>query len=672
MSNEMKDWFEENKKEQQGRPLMKSVIDVLNKHTKLYDEGHPEISDREWDKLYFFLLELEKKFGALPDSPTQIISYEVVNELVKVKHNHFMSSLAKTKDWNEFLRYFIDKNPNKDVIGMLKLDGLTCSLHYLNGKLVGAETRGNGEIGEDILHNAKVLPSIPNRINYYDELIIDGEIICDIETFNQDFADRFSNPRNFAAGSIRLLDSNECYNRHLTFVVWNVVKGFDDTNSFMDKLVSIEKLGFTVTPWTSSFDWDAKEFLINKAKKLGYPIDGLVGRFDDIEFGESLGATGHHTRAAYAFKFYDEEYETTLKNIEWTMGRTGILTPVAVFEPVDDGVSIIERASLHNISILKETLHYPFFGQKIKVFKANQIIPQISWAEEADLETMDPFLAFSITIPDVCPICGGIAEVVESDSGVENLVCVNPQCEGKLINRLDHFAGKKGLDIRGLSTATLEKLIDWGWVGNIREIFSLANFRSEWIKKDGFGPKSVDNILNAIENSKKCELHSFISALGIPLIGSTYAKTLSKLEPDWEHFRENVKNRFDFTTFDGFGPEMCLAIRKFNYKEADELASEVLNITNSLWQNPEEEKQNNSLEDITIVITGKLYIYKNRAMLQSVIENAGGKVVGSVSKNTNILINNDADSATSKNLTAKKLGIPIMTEIEFKEKFLDK
>ena len=289
-------------------------------------------------------------------------NYEVVNELQKVKHNHFMSSLAKTKDWDEFIRYF----GNKDVIGMLKLDGLTCSLHYLDGRLVGAETRGNGEVGEDILHNAKVLPSIPNRINYRNELIIDGEIICDVETFNKDFAEDYANPRNFAAGSIRLLDSQECKNRHLTFVAWNIVTGFEETNSFMEKLNKLEKLGFVVTPWTSSFDWDAKEFLINRSKELGYPIDGLVGRFDDIEYGISLGSTGHHSKAAYAFKFYDEVYETTLIKIEWTMGRTGILTPVAVFEPLDIEGSVVERASLHNISFIKEKLGLEQFIDKRK------------------------------------------------------------------------------------------------------------------------------------------------------------------------------------------------------------------------------------------------------------------------------------------------------------------
>lgn len=662
MSNEMKDWLYDNLFEE-----MSELVNLLNDYTKAYDEGHPKVSDREWDELYFKLVDIENKVGySLPNSPTQVINYEVVNELQKVKHNHFMSSLAKTKDWDEFIRYF----GNKDVIGMLKLDGLTCSLHYLDGRLVGAETRGNGEVGEDILHNAKVLPSIPNRINYRNELIIDGEIICDVETFNKDFAEDYANPRNFAAGSIRLLDSQECKNRHLTFVAWNIVTGFEETNSFMEKLNKLEKLGFVVTPWTSSFDWDAKEFLIDRSKELGYPIDGLVGRFDDIEYGISLGSTGHHSKAAYAFKFYDEVYETTLIKIEWTMGRTGILTPVAVFEPLDIEGSVVERASLHNISVMNALSGgFERVGDKLLIYKANMIIPQVdTWYHVGDYSEEN-----HLSIPEVCPICGGPTKIVKSDSGVENLVCINPDCEGKLINKLDHFAGKKGLDIKGLSKATLEKLIDWDWINSISDLYSLQKHEMEWKNKPGFGKRSVENILSAIEASKKCELQSFISALGIPLIGATYAKEISKKEKGWIQFREDIKNKYDFTKWDGFGPETCLSLWHFKYNEADYLAENVLTISNSLWKNPNEtDKANSSLTGMTIVITGKLVTFKNRAMLQSAIESAGGKVVGSVSKNTNILINNDATSTSSKNLSAQKLGIPIMTELEFKEKFLDK
>lgn len=354
------------------------LVDKLNYYTKKYDEGEMLITDQEWDAMYFELYRLEQEYNIyLPTSPTQAISYQVVNALNKVKHNHPMLSLAKTKDWNEFIHYFGDK----DVVGMIKVDGLTCSLRYLNGRLVSAETRGNGIEGEDILHNALVIQNIPKRIDYKDELIVDGEIICSLEDF-EEFKDEFANPRNFAAGSIRLLDSKECARRKLKFIAWHVVSSNWET--VINNLTNLRSLGFSVVPWTSSFDWDAKEFLIEEAKNQGIPIDGLVGRFNNIAYGESLGATGHHSRAAYAFKFYDETYTSYLLDIEYTMGRTGILTPVAIFEPIDIEGSVCERASLHNLSIMKELLGTPYEGQKIWVSKRNMIIPQIEKAEKIE------------------------------------------------------------------------------------------------------------------------------------------------------------------------------------------------------------------------------------------------------------------------------------------------
>lgn len=355
---------------------IKELTEELNRLTELYDKGIPEISDKEWDDMYFELVNLEQEYNyVMPNSPTQRINYTVVNELQKVKHNHPMLSLDKTKNWNEFIQYFM----NKDVVGMIKLDGLTCSLRYVNGKLVSAETRGNGEEGEDILHNALVIKNIPKKINYTDELIIDGEIICTKQDF-EGFKNEYANPRNFASGSIRLLDSKECDSRNLKFILWNVIKG--PYNTVIDNFIEMQNLGFTVTPWTSSFDLDAKDFLVKQAEENGYPIDGLVGRFNDISFGESLGTTGHHSRAAYVFKFYDELYETKLLDIEWTLGKTGALTPTAVFEPVEIDGSIVERASLSNISIMKQTLgDCPFVDQVIKVTKRNCIIPKIEMAQ---------------------------------------------------------------------------------------------------------------------------------------------------------------------------------------------------------------------------------------------------------------------------------------------------
>jgi len=357
---------------------IRELIDKLNYYTKLYDEGNPAISDEEWDKMYFELKELEKETGLIyPDSPTQIVSYDVVNSLKKVEHNHKMLSLDKTKDIDEIQRFL----GNKEFIAMAKMDGLTCSLRYVNGKLVSAETRGNGLVGEDVTHNALIIPSIPKYINLQQELIVDGEIIClknDFEQFKQDY----KNPRNFAAGSIRLLNAAECALRKLTFVAWDAIKGIEYDN-FSEKLQVLNNLGFVVVPWIKENVSYAIGDIQDICAKEGYPIDGIVFKFEDVTYGNSLGETAHHKNNAIAYKFYDEEYETRLFDIEWSMGRTGILTPIAVFESVDDGDSIIEKASLHNLNIMKEVLgDCPHKGQKIWVCKQNAIIPQVVRAEK--------------------------------------------------------------------------------------------------------------------------------------------------------------------------------------------------------------------------------------------------------------------------------------------------
>ena len=633
---------------------MRKIIDLLNKATKEYDKGMPFMSDSEWDKIYFDLVKMERESGIIyPDSPTQKISYEVVNNLNKVEHNHLMLSLDKTKDWNEFIKYF----NSRDVIGMLKLDGLTCSLRYINGELVSAETRGNGKIGEDILHNVKVLSNVPQKIPSKEEIVIDGEVICtykDFEPFKEDYA----NPRNFAAGSIRLLDSNESKNRHLKFVAWNLIQG--GSNNFINNLILMDNLGFTVVPWTSSFDWDAKDFLIDRAKEEGYPIDGLVGRFNDIEYGESLGSTEHHSRAAYAFKFDDETAETVLENIEWSIGRTGILTPVAIFKPIELEGSTVERASLHNITIMKELLgDTPHIGQSLTIMKSNMIIPQVKRADKTLHCTIQDLL---LDIPEKCPVCSGRTKL-ETQNESTFLLCDNLNCQGKLINRLENFCGKRGLDIKGISKATLEKLVEWNWVQDLESIFNLKEFRKQWIQKPGFGEKSVDKILAAIEASKNCELHQFITGLGIPLIGAATAKDLQNYFGSWYEFIKAVESKFSFYNLPNFGGEMHNSILSFDYKEAKFIAEIHLNFKEFNENNLEENE--NKLKDKTFVITGKLNNFKNRAELVALIESNGGRVTSSVSNNTSYLINNDKDSASSKNITAKKLGIEIISEKDF-------
>ena len=357
---------------------IRPLIDKLNYYTKMYDEGHPEILDREWDNMYFQLQSAERFYNVYyEDSPTQRVNYQVINELNKVEHNHKMLSLDKTKDIN-VVSSFIGSQP---YLAMLKMDGLTCSLRYIGGKLVSTETRGNGLVGEDILHNALVVKNIPNKIDYTDELIVDGEIICKYSDFEK-FSNEYANPRNFASGSIRLLDSAECAKRNLSFVAWEVIKGLEN-NSFSKKLNSLSSLGFTVVDKfiTKNYEEDI-ELLKYFAEQKGYPIDGIVFKFDDVEYGKSLGETGHHFKNAIAYKFYDEEYETTLLDIEWTMGRTGVLSPIAIFKPIEINGTTVERASLSNVSIMEQTLGKPYKGQKIWVSKRNMIIPKVERAEK--------------------------------------------------------------------------------------------------------------------------------------------------------------------------------------------------------------------------------------------------------------------------------------------------
>lgn len=639
---------------------IKELIETLNYNTKLYDEGHPIMTDKEWDELYFELCGLELESGMyFASSPTQKVNYQVVNELNKVKHNHPMLSLQKTQSIDDVVNFIGKKEP----IIMLKIDGLTCSLTYENGELVAAETRGNGEIGEDILHNALVVRNIPNKIPFKGRLVVDGEIICKYDVFTAYI--EYKNPRNFASGSIRLLNSEECRTRHLSFIAWDLIEAEGLTfNKLNEKLSYLTDNYFEVVPYTTYeyFNEDLIQGLQNTASNYKLPIDGLVIKYNDCNYYESLGRTEHHFRGGIAFKFYDETYETKLIGIEWTMGRTGILTPVAVFEPVEIDGCEVSRASMHNVSILGEILGLPYVGQKIEVYKANQIIPQIKSAVKSDILGGKYLFA-----PKQCPICGGETSLeVSSVSDTRNLVCQNPNCEGKLINKLDHFCGKKGLDIKGLSKATLEKLMDWDWIKNYEDIFNLTNYKTEWVNKTGFGEKSVSNILNAIEEGKTCELDKFIAALGIPLIGSRAAKDLANEFGTWTNFINAIETNFKFYVLPNFGWEMHNSLVNFDYSEAKILAEKYISICDKAADKAETVSE---LKDKTVVITGKLVAFKNRDALKEKIESLGGKVSGSISGKTDYLINNDVNSTSSKNTSAKKLNIPIISEEEFCQMF---
>lgn len=641
----------------------KKLIKNMQIWQRAYDEGHPIISDIEWDDYYTALLRLEKELGyANPESPSQKIHYDVVNELKKVEHNHPMLSLDKTKDIEE-IKAFINGH---DWICMAKLDGLTCSLHYRGGRLVRAETRGNGKVGEDITHNAYKIPSIPKIIDSTYDTVVDGEIICTYENFEK-FSTEYSNPRNFASGSIRLLDSNECAKRGLIFVAWDMINGYDKFNeediwpsTLGGKLKALQYLGFILVPFISAMV-EYKPNIDNSitnikewCQVIGYPIDGLVFKYNICKEYEAAGRTEHHFKGGLAYKFYDELYETELVDIEWSMSRTGVLTPVAIYKDIEIEGAICNRASLHNVSVMNELLGQPFVGQKLRIFRANQIIPQVYDAEQS------PYTVSTLRIKN-CPICGEELELNNND-GVLTLFCPNEDCEGKLLNKLDHFCGKKGLDIKGLSKATLEKLMNWGWVENIEDIFLLSAHRQEWINKEGFGEKSVDRIFAAIEASKYTELYQFISSLGIPLIGLSVAKDLALIYGSYEAFRKDVDAGYDFSELPGFGYEKTRSLLNFDYTVADNVKTWLF-LTNEIAKTTDDK----TLDGITFCITGKLQTYKNRAELKNEIERFGGKVTDSVSSKTTYLINNDINSTSSKNKTAKQLGIPIITEQQLKD-----
>lgn len=625
------------------------LVAELNRHTELYDKGIPEISDRQWDDMYFELVALEHERGyILPNSPTQKVNYTVVNELQKVKHNHPMLSLDKTKDIEE-IKSFIG---NRDWIAMLKLDGLTCSLLYEDGRLVRAETRGDGEIGEDVTHNAMVVPSIPKRIPHKGKLVVDGEIICKRDDFKE-FEGEYKNARNFASGSIRLLDSNECAKRKLTFVAWDCIEGCDaecDTlNKKLAKLIdyNFEIVSFTILDVENAAKWLK---LVNDEYNR-YPIDGIVFKWNKCAEYTSAGRTDHHFRGGMAFKFYDELYETKLTDVEWTMGKTGVLTPTAVFETVQIDGCDISRASLHNISIIKKLDLTN--NCTVKISKRNEIIPQV---EECLQDGDSPIIP-----PKYCPVCGGETEVV-TENASEVLMCKNPNCSGKLLGRLKFFVSKPAMNIDGLSEATLEFLIDRGWVKSFKDIYHLRDYKNLLEKYSGFGKKSVKKMLEAIENSRDVRLENFICALSIPNIGRSASKTIATyFNGSEEDFFIAYENGFDWTVLEDFGSVMASGLNEYlneNYDSVLELADEMRFVIPTKI-----EAKENPFSGKTLCVTGKLNHF-TRDSINAKITELGAKAAGSVSKNTDYLITNEA-SGSSKYKKAVELNIPIITEQEF-------
>lgn len=650
---------------------IKELVKYLNRHRDAYyNESRPTISDAEYDRLFDELRNLEEETGIImSNSPTQTVGYEVKSELKKVIHSHPMLSLDKTKSEDDLIKFAGDK----DCILSLKMDGLTVLLTYVDGKLVKAETRGDGEIGEDITHNARVFENIPMTIDCKSRFEIEGEAIItydDFKIINNKLSEneKYKNPRNLVSGSVRQLDSGIAAKRHIKFIAWKVPMMEENnlSNSFLYRLNYARRLGFDTVPFftytNKSSDKENLSLIIeslkNSAKVNGYPIDGLVLTINDIQYGETLGMTGHHPRHSIAFKFYDEETETTLLDIEWSCGKTGQLTPVAIFDPVELEGTVVTHASVHNVSILTDLDLQ--IGDTITVYKANQIIPQI----RENLSAKNRDVSY-IKIPEYCPVCGEPTQIIK-DNDTEVLVCTNPYCKGKLLGRLSHFVSKKGMDIDGLSEETLRRFIDLGWLKNIFDIYCLPVHFDKLSKMDGFGVRSVTKLQNAIEKSKTTDLQHFIAALSIPNIGTSQSKELVKVFKTWDDFSAAGFSNYDFSRLDGFGEVLNRNIHtwfKTMYDE-DRIGQLVRNVA---IVNDKDDISSDKLSGKLFVITGSLNHYKNRDELKNILETNGAKVGNSISSKTSYLINNDINSNSSKNKKAKQLNIPIITEEEVME-----
>ena len=669
----------------------KELTKQLNEYRNAYyNENKSLVSDEEYDSLFDTLKKMEEESGVIfANSPTQNVGYEVRSELKKVKHNHPMLSLGKTKSENEIVDFFSKDGVDREVVGMLKMDGLTCSLKYENGELVSAETRGNGEIGEDILHNALVVYNIPKTIKTEETLVVDGEIIITQEDFEilKKENPEFKNSRNVASGSIRQLDSRIASKRRLSFVAWKMVSFgkkepsenvFENkllTNNFANNLFTLDCLGFTVTPYIVFYN--NKSYLSSAIKKLkkiaddnGYPIDGLVFGFNDIAYGESLGMTSHHPNNQIAFKFYDEEVTTTLEDIEINMGKTGVLTPVAIFSPVEIDGTTVTRASLHNISMVEDL--DLCIGDEITVYKANQIIPQIKENLDYNKPNRTPVMVKLNDRFSHCPFCNSKTEI-RKDNNTKFLYCSNEKCNEKMLQYLSNYVSRNAMNIVGLSEETLFTLLENNKINSVKDIYSIKDYKDELVKIDGLGTRSVSKMLKNIEDSKNTTLERFLFAISIPLIGKSKAKTIAnylienyKENASFKTFVDIIKDGFDLSTLQDIGEEIDKKIKEWvNSPSNKTLIEDIIYIEENYLVYPKEVKEiGDKLNGMTFVITGSLNVFSNRNEAKERIEQLGGKVSGSVSSKTSYLVNNDIESNSSKNKKAKELGVSIITENE--------
>ena len=633
---------------------MKELIEILNNASRLYYQySTPIMTDFEYDKLYDELEKLEKETNTiLSNSPTQNVEPEAIDSLVKVEHPAPMLSLSKTKSISE-LASFLE---NQEGLLSWKLDGLTIVLTYKDGKLSSGVTRGNGIIGEVITENVKKFKNIPLTIPYKGTLVVRGEAVIKYSDFNKmneeldDDSSQYKNPRNLCSGSVRQLDSKVTAKRNVNCIIFALIESEKKFKLKSEEFEWLKSLGFDIVEYHKVTSNNLEEQVLyfkNKINEYDIPSDGLVLLYNDIEYGKQLGTTAKYPKNAIAFKWQDETAETKLIDVDWLVSRTGLINPVAVFEPVELEGTIVSRASLHNVSILQGLSLG--IGDTILVYKANMIIPQI-----ADNLTQSN----SLTIPNKCPVCNHEARIISSND-VKYLYCMNDFCPAKLVKRLSQFTSRNAMNIEGLSDAIINKLADEGLIKTYADIYNLKRYKNDIISFEGFGEKSYDNLINSIEKSRNVKLANFIFALGIPDIGLSRAKLICK---NYSNDINKIRNLTfeELSKIDGIGEIIAKGwIDTFNnndfIKELELLLKEV-NFTDTSIDN------NQPLKDLIFVITGSVNNFTNRDELVEYIESYGGKVVKAISNNVNYLINNDITSTSTKNTKAKELGIKIISE----------
>lgn len=640
---------------------MKELGEKLREASRAYYQEDREImSNVEYDALYDTLSALEKETGiVLADSPTVNVGYEAVEQFPKEEHERPMLSLDKTKE-REALREFIGEHP---TLLSWKLDGLTIVLTYENGELIKAVTRGNGIVGEVITNNARVFKNIPLKISFKGRLVLRGEAIItysDFEKINETIGDadaKYKNPRNLCSGSVRQLNNEITAKRNVRFYAFSLVsaEGVDFRNSREVQFRWLNEQGFEVVEYrkvTAETLDEAMDYFAEAVTTNDFPSDGLVALYDDIAYGESLGTTAKFPRNAMAFKWADEMRDTRLLEIEWSPSRTGLINPVAIFEPVELEGTTVSRASVHNISIMKELKLG--IGDTIRVYKANMIIPQI--AENLTGSGNAP-------IPHTCPACGQ-ETVVKKENDVECLFCVNPECPAKKIKSFGLFTSRDAMNIDGLSEATLEKFIARGFIHDFGDIFEISRYKDEIVEMEGFGQKSYDNLMESLERAKETTLPRVIYSLGIANIGLANAKVICRhFDNDLDRIRHASLE--EVSDIDTIGPVIAgNLVAYFRDEDNDRRLDHLMSFLHIQEDSP---KQEQIFEGMNFVITGSLVHFENRSEAKELIESLGGKVTGSVTKKTNYLINNDIQSNSSKNKKARELGIPILSEEDFRK-----